>query len=58
MAEPSSTVTEVAASTAGWRPGAGYLAFFATGLFLIGLAALPRARICSRETALEPAGTR
>jgi hypothetical protein len=34
-------------------PGAGYAAFFAVGLFLIGVSALPPARPFSGETALE-----
>lgn len=39
-------------------PGAGYLAFFTAGLFLVGVAALPRARRVSRDTALELASPR
>jgi hypothetical protein len=34
-------------------PGAGYAAFFAAGLFLIGLSALPAARPFTRNTALQ-----
>src|SRR5438132_5913226 len=34
-------------------PGAGYAAFFAVGLFLIGASALPAARPFTRHTALE-----
>ncbi len=39
-------------------PGAGYLAFFTAGLFLVGVAALPRVRRISRDTALELASPR
>ncbi len=39
-------------------PGTGYLAFFATGLFLIGVAVLPRARNFSSTTALNATSTR
>jgi hypothetical protein len=34
-------------------PGAGYAAFFAVGLFLVGVSALPAVRPFSRDTALE-----
>lgn len=39
-------------------PGAGYLAFFTAGLFLVGVAALPRVRRISRDIALELASPR
>jgi hypothetical protein len=39
-------------------PGAGYVAFFAVGLFLIGIGALPAAQRFTPGTALQPTAPR